>query len=43
MNGLWVIILFMVICCVGVGLLIWDKETQNKNKNITKWDIDKEA
>ena len=29
MNGLWVIVLFWIFCCVGVGLLLWDKEREN--------------
>jgi hypothetical protein len=26
MNGLWLVILFMVACCYGVSLIIYDKE-----------------
>ncbi len=26
MNGLWLIILFMLFCCYGVALIIYDKE-----------------
>ena len=29
MNGLWVIVLFMMFCCASVGLLLWDKEKEN--------------
>ena len=29
MNGLWLVVLFMMFCCVGVGLLLWDKERKN--------------
>ena len=29
MNGLWFIILFMLFCSYGAGLIIYDKEKNN--------------
>ena len=29
MNGLGIVILFVIACCYGVGLIIYDKEKSN--------------
>jgi len=33
MNGLWFIILFVLFCSYGAGLIIYDKEFKDESNN----------